>query len=178
MQRAIAVLAIAGLAGCVTHHRIVVDGGALYPKAHELETVGHARVLVHDIHDDGDRGRTTYVTIDLDQELWNADARRSVREWIRNCGPGKSPCALSGLDGIPLEVRHYDSLGIRPILVGTAYTVVVGGVIAAVACGLACADGSTGKRDSEYALIGFGAVVGVGLVYIVVSCFVQHNCRD
>jgi len=177
-------LAVTLSTACVTQHRIVVDGHALQQEVAALESTGHATVTVEDIHDDDDDGVRRRETISIDQPIGSLDERRPVRDWIRNCAPGHrdatGTCPLDGLRDFPIEVRRFETRSAKPAIRGVVGGVIVGGLVAALACGFACPAGSTAKRDSEVVLVGYGVVIGVGLIWVVISCFAgrRGTCHD
>jgi hypothetical protein len=92
--------------------------------------------------------------------------------------PGGAGCALTGLPRFPIEVRRFESRNIGRAIGATGFGLGVGTVIAAVACGLGCRDGSTPKQASEVTMGVLGVAIVGGLVWLVISCAGGQGCRD
>jgi hypothetical protein len=177
MSRALAGLMLAS--SCVVEHRIVVDGSALRNSVRPLRAHGEAVVDARDEHgDDSSRSRER---IRSDQAIRVDGEPRLVRDLLVDCPDDPSVrdkrCALEPMAGIPLEVRRFESRNVATPVVASAWIVSIGAFTAAVACGIACADG-TPKTASEITMGVVGAGVGVALIYTLVACVTGDRCRD
>jgi hypothetical protein len=183
-----AVLALLLAASCVSSHHVVVDGGELRRNADTLRMRGHATVNAVDQIDEGEDSqeqRTKHVDVRLDQTLVVEGAPRVVRDLIQNCeedGAGSGAiCPLTELQSYPIDVRRYESREIGRA-VGRGLVLGVAGVlIASVACGLECRDGS-GAKEASYVGLGVVAVGVVGLLaWILIDCYGRSGssgCHD
>jgi len=90
----------------------------------------------------------------------------------------KPACILRTVPSLPIELRRYDSKEVGHVVGLTAFGVGAGSIVAGVACGLACADGSSAKRASEVLLVGTGVVIVGGLVWALISCANDTRCRN
>jgi hypothetical protein len=170
------VLCASLLTGCVTQHRIVVTGNALQRGAAGLRTHGEATVDASDELDDG-RVVAHREVVHLDQTLVFDGESHTIRVLVNDC-PGGAGCALTALTGFPIEVRRFESRNVGRALGATAFGLGATAVIAAVACGLGCRDGSTPKQASEITMGVAGVAIVGGLVWLLISCAGSGSCRD
>jgi len=116
-----------------------------------------------------------------DQTLVVDGTARPVRDLVVLCDPtaGTAACPLTGLEGIPLTLRNYTTRSVGKALGGAAILTVLAVTVGAVACGIACAEGSTLRLASEITIGVVGAGV-LGLVgWIVIDCYLlSGGCHD
>jgi hypothetical protein len=163
------------LSACVTQHRITVSGKALRQRVSTLQSAGRATVDAEHGRD-GKLPRRHREELAIDQVIGTADERKPVRSWIEGCTPGVA-CPLDELATFPIPVRQFETTSAKPVIGGVVFGVVLAGLTAAITCGFACEDGSGAKQASEYTLIGYGVVLGAGLVWLLISC-ADGKCRD
>lgn len=157
----------------MTHHRVDVTGAAIERELPALRDHGTANVLVEERRDD--ETYTRRETLHLDQRIGADDERYLVRDLIANC-PGEQ-CGLSSRWNLPMKVREYDTRSIKPVIYGTVASILLGGAIFTVSCGIACDEGTTAKSIANYAAIGYGVVLVGALTWIIIEC-VRGDCHD
>jgi hypothetical protein len=182
-----ALLALLLAASCVSSHRVVVDGGELRRNAGTLRMRGHATVNAVDQIDEGEDSqehRIKHVDVRLDQTLVVEGAPRVVRDLIQSCEDGAGSgtiCPLTELQSYPIDIRRYESREIGRAVGGGLVLGVAGVVIASVACGIECRDGS-GPKEASYIALGVVAVGVVGmLAWILIDCYGRpgsSGCQD
>ena len=183
-MKLVAAITLCALLGCVTHHRVVVDGKHLLKAVPALEKTGTAIVQVEDLHNDHARGSKGHEELRLEQSIGGGDEGKPVRDWIVDCGATRPesrnprPCVLGALGDVPIEVRRFETTSVKPVIGGVVFGVVTGTLVASIVCGFACADGSNAKEASKYTLIGEGVLLGAGLVWGLITCFGGRTCRD
>jgi hypothetical protein len=190
MQSVRTAAAIAALvtSGCVVEHRIVVTGHVVHKDLATLRARGEAIVEATELRDG--HAYVARERIRMDQPLLVGDKRLRVSELARDCSdiPPFPEDHLSGHDcelvhqrTAELEVRRFETRSVRPVVQGALAVIVLGALVASVACAAGCTEGSRLEEDSELTLGGLGVLALGGIVWAIVSC-VGHGgepgCRD
>jgi hypothetical protein len=161
--------------GCSHRHRVMVTAGEIVHHAPELRAHQQATLEVRDEveFDGGTRGREV---VRADQTVTIEGEPKTIGSLAAVC-PGPD-CIIGGVSALPIELRRYDKREVGHALGATAFGLGVAAIVASVACGLGCADGSPEKRASEVTLIGAGVVISGGLVWLLITCATGDRCRD
>jgi hypothetical protein len=186
MSRSVsALLCLAILApGCAHTHHVTVDGDELRRNAPALQREGVATVDATDKVEDDGASTERREEVRAAQRLMIDGEPHTLGELVHGCFDASgsyAACALDPLAGFPIEVRSYEARNIGHAVAATAYGVVVGATVAAVACGLGCRDGSTPKLASEVTMGVVGTAIVVALGWALLSCVGRGGspgCRD